>query len=345
MDWENERYVRVYTRDTADLLAIGWQGRLVWYELVRKADRAGLVDSVEPAVLAEMLRIPREVIEVGLANILERRMAVVTLRDRNVTDGHATSEQALYLPNYVDAQEAKQSDKQRQRESRMRRRDRARAKVVTNRDKTTEIRSRPSHPVTPGHDESHAVTPSLAVPSLAVPDPARAGSYARAHVGERTVATCDSEAGRLRTQGELDLDALHRAQRMHDRLNVIVSELRAAGVAKDGPRMSPVPPKAFLDGCGLLAAAAAYTDADLEHVIAVRAAEARAKGTLKWLNPAQLWAKKAITHALGTSPEAMEAESRQGAASDRTAHAGISTDFSAGDDYDRLMGQEAENGR
>ena len=38
MDWANERYVRLYTRTSADMIAVGWEGRLVWYELLRHVD-------------------------------------------------------------------------------------------------------------------------------------------------------------------------------------------------------------------------------------------------------------------------------------------------------------------
>ncbi len=43
MDWSNEHYVRVYTRDTRDLLAITWQARALWWEMLRKADQSGVV--------------------------------------------------------------------------------------------------------------------------------------------------------------------------------------------------------------------------------------------------------------------------------------------------------------
>jgi hypothetical protein len=46
MDYANERYVRLYTRDTTTVKLLGWQGRLVWWSLLRKLDRidAGLAD-------------------------------------------------------------------------------------------------------------------------------------------------------------------------------------------------------------------------------------------------------------------------------------------------------------
>ena len=120
MDWENERYVRAYTRDTADLLAVGWQGRAVLWEMLRKADRAGIVEG-DAEVLPELLRIPREVVAEGLPRLLGRGC---------VESGTIDGAECFVIPNFIDAQEARQSDAQRKRDSRGRRRDRARVGKV-----------------------------------------------------------------------------------------------------------------------------------------------------------------------------------------------------------------------
>jgi hypothetical protein len=179
VDWANERYVRIYTRETADLLAVGWQGRLVWYELLRHVDRAGVIDTGgDLGIVAEMLRVPVEIWEVGIERI-RRRQGMV-----EITDG------AIVIPNFLEAQEAKQSDKARQRESRARRRDLARASGAS--DEAAKAAARPdrysapsvdenvtirdhkgSQDVTPGSQNldggSQRVTAGHSVPSLAVP--------------------------------------------------------------------------------------------------------------------------------------------------------------------------------
>lgn len=43
MDWQDERFVRLYTRDTADWLTWPWQSRALFPLLMRKADRVGRV--------------------------------------------------------------------------------------------------------------------------------------------------------------------------------------------------------------------------------------------------------------------------------------------------------------
>lgn len=132
--------------------------------LLRKLDRAGVMDLAPsyPAVdvVALAVGLPVDVVAVGLPALT--KVGVVELHG-----------DTLVMPNFLAAQEASMSDAQRQREARARRRDKARAvtkcdtsdtHVVTERDPT----------VTPGHTESHAVTPSVpSVPDLAEPDLSR----------------------------------------------------------------------------------------------------------------------------------------------------------------------------
>ena len=45
MDWSNERYVRVYTRDTTTWKILSWEARALLQFLIRKVDRSGVVDT------------------------------------------------------------------------------------------------------------------------------------------------------------------------------------------------------------------------------------------------------------------------------------------------------------
>jgi len=153
MDWSNERYVRVFTRDTADLMAVGWQGRLVWYELLRRADRSGVIDTGDDLdALPELLRVPPEVFVVGFPKLVRRRCVTIC-------DGY------VVVPNFVEAQEANQSGAQRKRDSRERRRTQA-LRGDLSRSVTYTVTVCDGS-VTRGHTQGHEVTPSLAVPSLA----------------------------------------------------------------------------------------------------------------------------------------------------------------------------------
>lgn len=150
MNWSDERYVRLYTRDTVGWVALPWEARCVLVLLLRKVDRAGVLDIGDHGNegLAGLLQMPIEVVERGMAKLIARGTVVL-----NEADG------TLVMPNFMDAQEAKQSDRVRQKESRERRRV----------GSTVTLRDTPSRNVTERHEESHAVTDGHSVLSRAVP--------------------------------------------------------------------------------------------------------------------------------------------------------------------------------
>lgn len=170
MDFANERYVRLYTRDTLTWELLGWEGQAVLSLSMRKLDRAGCLDigDTDPFdAVAAVTRIPVETVRVGLARILERGVY-------QLGDG------VIVMPKFVDAQEAAQSDKQRAKESRAKRRDLA---IASKRDAMKSQTEAPRHEtnenVTLGHNESQRVTPCRAVPYRAedsVPTEPRVGT-------------------------------------------------------------------------------------------------------------------------------------------------------------------------
>jgi hypothetical protein len=161
MRWEDERYVRVYVRDTADWLALGWEAQSLLVLTMRKVDRAGLLELGRAGVrgLAAVVGMPLDVVERALPVLLEDGCVVL-------------NGSTLVVPNFIEAQEAAQSDAHRKRESRARARDRAAASVRTESRNVTDagrnVTTEPD-PVTSGHVGSQSVTPNCAVPSRAVP--------------------------------------------------------------------------------------------------------------------------------------------------------------------------------
>ena len=115
MDFANESYVRVYTRDTMSWKRLNWQARAVLVLLFRKLDRAGVLDlegldPVEAVSLATEL--PVDVVEAGLPKLLERGTLVARAG-------------ALISPRFMEAQECSKSDALRSKEYRERRRSQA----------------------------------------------------------------------------------------------------------------------------------------------------------------------------------------------------------------------------
>lgn len=163
MDFPNERYVRLYTRDTLTWERMRHDGQALFCLLLRKVDRSGVLEigDVPPAeALSIILRAPIE-----FCSVIDRLVDLGA-----VERGPA----ALVLPRFLEAQESPQSDAQRKRESRARRRDGVTKRdLVTDRDASVTDRddSVTNHPVnvTTGHTGSQVVTPILAEPSLAKP--------------------------------------------------------------------------------------------------------------------------------------------------------------------------------
>jgi hypothetical protein len=183
MDWSDERYVRVYTRDTPTMKLLRWEGRMVLFELLRKVDRAGVMDFGDEGpveAISAVTDIPLEHVTVGLQRLLDRGCVVVK-------DG------SIVVSKFLEAQESPQSDKHRQRESRAKRRDLARHGVtirdmddvtkrdtsVTKRDTPTEGASAPvvtkpvaavTKPVASDGKTDETVTLYCTVPNCTVPN-------------------------------------------------------------------------------------------------------------------------------------------------------------------------------
>lgn len=196
MDWSNERYVRVYLRDTPEWTLLSWEARGLFLLLLRAVDRAGVLELGRSGTraLASLLRMPVEVVDRGLEELLAN----------GCLERHG---EVLLVRNYIEAQEAAQSDKVRQAESRERRRAAARRAEVTNRDdlsrNVTERHER-SRAVTSGHEASRDVTP--AVPCRAVPSQPCSDLPPAGAAGSSVVASAAGGIEPSGSAGELDLD-------------------------------------------------------------------------------------------------------------------------------------------
>ncbi len=160
MDFANERYVRIYTRDTATWKLLPWQGRALLPLIFRKLDRAGMADLGEAETPAEavaaLVDLPEEVCAVGLPALLKRGVLVLQ-------GGQ------LRAPKFVEAQECGASGAQRVREHRARLAAHGPLPRVTSGNETGDSVTDVQVPVTDGNGASRDVTPCLAVPSLTVP--------------------------------------------------------------------------------------------------------------------------------------------------------------------------------
>lgn len=155
MRWEDEQFIKVYTRDTVDWLALSYDARSLMLQLLRKVDRAGILP---------LGRHGRRGVAVllGAADLWEPRLsgALAELED----DGCVRVEgSTLVIPNFTAAQEARATD--RARKQAQRERDRTLAMdpgSVTGKDAMAAAARAATHAVTPevtrGHAASHEVT-------------------------------------------------------------------------------------------------------------------------------------------------------------------------------------------
>lgn len=150
MDWCDEHYVKFYTRETATSLAWTWQAVALFPQILKKVDKAGILDLGTQQTLrnlALVARLPLEVVKPGLDVLIEDGTC-------ELNGGR------LVMPNFIQAQEARKTDARRAQDYREGRKAKARAKLS---DFLEE-------PVTPRHTASHGVT-LLPSPSSAQPDP------------------------------------------------------------------------------------------------------------------------------------------------------------------------------
>jgi len=155
MNFEDERYVRLFTRDSLTWLSWGWETRAVFVLTLRKLDRAGVLDTGKmdkSTAVALLIGVPNDVASRALKQL--------------TSDGTATeTPNAIVFPRFLEAQECKQSDAHRQRESRVNRR----TKAVSERIHEV-VSHTASHGVTDGHTVSQLVTPAVpSQPCLAEP--------------------------------------------------------------------------------------------------------------------------------------------------------------------------------
>jgi hypothetical protein len=145
MNWEDEPYIKLYTRDTVSYKLLPWQGRCLLPLIMRKLDRAGVMDigKYPPSeAVSVMVDVPIDVTKVGIEALLQAGILEV---------GNG----ALLCPNFLEAQEARQSNKARQTAFRQRHRDLARAE---NRNKTLQNVTKRYETVTKNNAASRKIT-------------------------------------------------------------------------------------------------------------------------------------------------------------------------------------------
>ena len=157
MNWSDERYVKLYVRNTAAWVLWPWQSRCLFPLLLRVADGSGLIDCGRrdrAQGIAALTAVPIEVVEPALAGLLEDGTI-------EAVDG------GVLIPKFIEAQETRQTPAARKRAQRERDRIKVRENtkdVTRSHTKSPQVTRRhiESPPVTTSHTESQSVTLSSA---------------------------------------------------------------------------------------------------------------------------------------------------------------------------------------
>jgi hypothetical protein len=266
VDWSNEEYVRLYTRETADDLELSWEAVALWRAMLTKFDRAGVlsVRNGWPSV-ARLVRMPVEVVE--------------RVGPELVTDGRVrVTERGFVAPNYVEAQTASKSDRIRQKESR----DRRRADAMT---QPREIPSTPSQNVTPSHETSQAVAPSH-TPSQNVTLTSADPLLCEALLADGSRAPGISPSGPYDPESPEQRGALRNQtwSQLSKARVAIAAELGLTGVYPLTTITPAANPRGYRDLGERIREEGADAPAVCARVLEVLIAQAREKGDVEWLS-------------------------------------------------------------
>ena len=147
MRWEDEPFVKVYTRDTVQWMGLSFTAKGLFVLLLKKVDRAGLLP---------LGRHGRRAVAIAIGHPEEWERLEPALEELLADGCVVIVEDVLMIPNFIEAQEARQSDRERKRAQRER--DRAKVGILKSPTKNVTTETNESHAVTRGHTESHAVT-------------------------------------------------------------------------------------------------------------------------------------------------------------------------------------------
>jgi len=152
MDWQDERYVRLFTRDTPEWCSWPWEARALFPLLMRKVDRGGELGlgRLGARGVSSCVALPEEVCRVGLEALVDT--GTIEMRG-----------QVLWIRNFQPAQEATMSNAAKVRDHR----ERKRAKWLKSLDVDVTGCNSMKPDVTGCNSMKPDVTPSLAEPSLA----------------------------------------------------------------------------------------------------------------------------------------------------------------------------------
>ncbi len=122
MEWNDEHYVKLFTRNTLTWKSWTWEARTVFLMLLRRVNMAGFLETgdLDPVeAIALQIDVPAHIVEIGLKQLLKSKTCELL-------------DQAVLISKFVDAQETPKSPQQAKRDHRERVKTRRRTAGKTN---------------------------------------------------------------------------------------------------------------------------------------------------------------------------------------------------------------------
>jgi len=113
MDWGDEKFIRVYCRDTENFSGWGWEAQALIFPIMRRLDESGEIDlcGKDPTEKLKELfpKFPVEFLKTGLEELLR-------------TETFCVRDGSIFMPKFAEAQQASITPRQRKRAERARKR-------------------------------------------------------------------------------------------------------------------------------------------------------------------------------------------------------------------------------
>ena len=151
MNWQDEQFIKVYTRDTGEWTLLSWDAQALLLQILRKVDRSGVLQLGKHGV---------RVLPAALGHREQAERITAALAELTADGCVVLRPECLVVPNFIAAQTSRQSDKARQQSARDRRRAESMGASLPA-DKETSQNVTDCHLESPGVTTSHLASPRV----------------------------------------------------------------------------------------------------------------------------------------------------------------------------------------
>ena len=156
MNWQDEQFVKVYTRDTGEWTLLSWDAQALLLQILRKVDRSGVL---------QLGKHGTRVLPAALGHREQADRIAAALQELQVDGCVILRPDCLVVPNFIAAQTSRQSDKARQQSARDRRRAESMGASLPAESETSQNVT-DCHPASPTVTTSHLESPRVTLDKI-----------------------------------------------------------------------------------------------------------------------------------------------------------------------------------